>query len=811
MSISGNSNANNFPFLNAPISAEASESSHPSVSLDQTLNNNIQRSLSSPLAGSTPLSTRNIISSRINNRSTQQLSSNSQPELNHLQLQQQLEFNQQLHQLHRSPNQLSTLQGNNIFNINFNMNSNNSMDNEPSQNHINTSSFQSHSYNRDNKIDYKNNINSDNNNGNNNNNNTTSSNNINSISTCPYGCCHSPTIPEYLFINGLVKGNHYDVIIKAFGKKYKLHKIFLERSPYFKSLFSWSINSKNKINSLNKNDSESESDFGSASDSDSDNEDFNNYRKIYELPFDDLDETVLLHKQKSFELAISRLYGAINLKEEFKIPYTMIEMGQYLAISDIVCTSTDYIVKNMDMSNIAENLCFALNSDFGSASQRIIENGKGILSSSGWEKGPEAWDGIPTSIIAEIVGEDYFFVPTEWDRCIFIIKLIERLLDEKVQNFNNSKNNDILPLKKALNEKIHYCHMPPHQLQQLESLYDINGESYISSQVLHTALWQAVQLETTVTRAKDLSNLDNIIMSEEIPNNLNSWFKVPSKDETLSGLPKELDLLLDQSLSTTITNKIDSDDSKITQDEPNFGNSNKKLYNWTKIPPFRFSISFANVSELSTDKRVYGKIFWYAGSYWNLYLQKSYISSKNSYQVGVYLHRAHNGSSSSTSKSGLINPDIYANNINYQSSPKIYNNNLVSSFSPLRTKSWVNPESETINDTPIDELDLNINDLSIASDSKINTEQNKLKMNNKKQSIIHYEDHRSAIKVYFVIFTPSRRSAPTITSFLSVPNDFSKSQSWGWKSNNMCVFNEDGTFAEGQDPNLKFMILLGNV
>lgn len=637
---------------------------------------------------------------------------------------------------------------------------------------------------------------------------------LNANQICPYGCCNTANIPDYLFLNGLIKGNHHDVVIKAFGKKYKLHKLFLDRSPYFKSLFSWSSETAWSNNLDSDSDLDSTKEF----------ENNDNYRKIYNLPFEE--DQILNNKispeskQKSFELSISRLYGAINLKEEYKIPYNMIEMGQYLAINEVVCTATEYIIKNMNMSNLAENLRFAITCDYGVASQRIIENGKGILCSDGWENGPQAWDGIPTSVIADVVGEDYFFVPSEWERCIFIIKLIERRLE-------NFSADDIKPLTNVLNEKIYYCHMPPEKLQELEDFYDINGNPYIDSHVLHSALWQAVQLETLITRADNSSHLDNMITSPVPPSLKNKWFKVPSKDETLSGLPKELNSLLNQSLSTTVTNKLNPDDSKTTQGD-SIPSKDDILYNWTKIPPFRFSIAFSNVSELTIDKRVYGKTFWYAGSYWNLYLQKSHLSSKNSYQVGVYLHRAHSGISNSSSKSGLINPDIYSNSINYQSIPKKYprkDNSLLSrhiSFESNVPKGNEFTESNNFNESSeIDNLGMHMVDLSISDEQRStqlpstsvskNPSKSKNKESIKKESIINYEDQRNAIKVYFVIFTPSRRSAPTITSFLSVPNDFSRSQSWGWKSNNMCVFNEDGTFAEGQDPNLKFMILLGNV
>ncbi|GMG50388.1 unnamed protein product [Ambrosiozyma monospora] len=379
--------------------------------------------------------------------------------------------------------------------------------------------------------------------------------------------------------------------------------------------------------------------------------------------------------QLSFELALARLYGTVNIKEENNNAYSMIAIGQYLDISEVVCTATDYIVRQMDMSNISQNIVFAISSNYGSASARIIENGKGILTSDGWQAGVASWDDIPVSVISQVIGEDYFFVPTEWDRCMFIIKLIERRLEA-----GNDDAEDILLLKNVLNHKIHYCHMPPEKLQDLETYFDINGNPYIDPQVLHQSLWQAVYLQRMVVTSRDNSNLSKLISSPEPPTTDCPWFRVPIKDETLSGLPTELDRYLNESLSSTVSALPDNDDIEESGKATQGNFESEKVYTWTKIPPFRFSIAFANVSDLQSDKRVYGKTFWYAGSYWNLYLQKNHIPAKNTYQVGVYLHRANNATSNISAKNGLLNPDIFLHNVNYETSPKRYSqfNNLPS-------------------------------------------------------------------------------------------------------------------------------------
>jgi hypothetical protein len=59
---------------------------------------------------------------------------------------------------------------------------------------------------------------------------------------------------------------------------------------------------------------------------------------------------------------------------------------------------------------------------------------------------------------------------------------------------------------------------------------------------------------------------------------------------------------------------------------------------YTHYPPFRFSAEFPNPRLLKEKKRVYSRTVFYAGSLWNIYIQK--VRSAKNVQLGVYLHRA---------------------------------------------------------------------------------------------------------------------------------------------------------------------------
>ncbi|KAK4056185.1 hypothetical protein OIO90_002916 [Microbotryomycetes sp. JL221] len=59
--------------------------------------------------------------------------------------------------------------------------------------------------------------------------------------------------------------------------------------------------------------------------------------------------------------------------------------------------------------------------------------------------------------------------------------------------------------------------------------------------------------------------------------------------------------------------------------------------NWVAHEPCRVSIEFWGVQALKDKQRLYSSTFHYAGSFWNLYLQR--IQKKGSLQLGIYLHR----------------------------------------------------------------------------------------------------------------------------------------------------------------------------
>jgi hypothetical protein len=511
--------------------------------------------------------------------------------------------------------------------------------------------------------------------------------------------------------------------------------------------------------------------------------------------------------KESFDVAIGALYGATKLKADIGVnSLNMIAIAQYLDIPHIVCMATDQVVSTMSFKHIRTYTLFATQNNYGSASERIIDSARGFLSLNGWQGGLKVWDGIPSSIIASVLGADCFFVPSEWERAIFIIKLIERRQNRKSSIDDDDFDDDLEPLFDILNSRVYYCHLTAEQLHKLENMTDTEGTPYVDPNVLRDALWQSVQLHKKVATADPKSQeLGLTTVSEQPPDNVISWF-VPAKDETLYGTPGTLETLIKE--NHQISESLPS--GKTTEKHTNEGissttaidNTNSDpLYKVTKVPPFRFSIAFSGVSELEADKRVYAKTLWYAGSYWNLYIQK--IRHRKGYQMGVYIHRA---SSFAPSRSGLLNRDVLNTSMTQDNDGdddyELDLENMSMNFCGVSLTDKSTPSQSTES--------LMNNSLAYTADS-VETDTDDSKVEND-GSFLSYEDQRAKTSVFYVIYTPSRKfsSTSSLTCFISTPDLFNKSQSWGWKSNSMCSFNEDGTLADDQEKLLKFMVVLGN-
>lgn len=518
----------------------------------------------------------------------------------------------------------------------------------------------------------------------------------------------------------MLEGRHSDITIIAFGQRYNLHRLILDRAPFFTTALSepW-LESQAK-----------------------------------EVPLypEDIDPSIT---QPAFELAIKKLYGVDISKECDAEAIGLFATGCWLEMQDLIDASIDSILRQMTPYLLAPLIRLVTTNYYGRSGDRILESAKAMLSRNGWEMPLKYWDGMPGDVIREMVASDGFYVDSEWDRWVLTKRLLDRRLRQAaieaglvqrgqrpIPKAPNSQslmavrfegthrqtamtmqqsasdaqsdwlalytNPDIERILVLLDEGIHYIHMDYEQLEYIRTARDIFGFPVMPDKVISNALWQQLALRQKVLNADDSSQELGVCKSPPEPATVNagtktegslskgkqkvksnaseededdeqgpgvqfgSWntngkprkFWIPSSDCNIV-LGNGADPVITTSstfqrhaarLSATLQPEdaqwaTDFASSPGTMANPNTkadtvrplsaGGSNAgqpKPISFTEFPPFRFSAEFPNPRFLKEKKRVYSRTVAYAGSLWNIYIQK--VRSAKNVQLGVYLHRA---------------------------------------------------------------------------------------------------------------------------------------------------------------------------
>lgn len=314
---------------------------------------------------------------------------------------------------------------------------------------------------------------------------------------------------DHLYTQGFRHGRHSDITVHAFSTSYPLHRLLLDRSPFFSAALSepWLESDAKEIT----------------------------------LHPEEVDPNI---SRKAFELALSRLYGFSNHAEEKEVAASLLATGCWLEMPDLIDISVEHLVRQMCTENVSQLIEMMSNNYYGKAGRQILLAAKIMLSREGWEMPLKYWDGISSHIIREIVGGDAFFVPGEWERWVLIknilnrrlrTKLAERGLKEKSRRVNASRNHasheatycfdshrnlslhnedidllaaiysspQIYELTQLLEHDVYYTHMTFEQLQYIQSQVDILGQHIVPTETVTKALWMSMELRQKVLNASE--------------------------------------------------------------------------------------------------------------------------------------------------------------------------------------------------------------------------------------------------------------------------------------------------------------------
>ncbi|ETI28119.1 hypothetical protein G647_00568 [Cladophialophora carrionii CBS 160.54] len=724
------------------------------------------------------------------------------------------------------------------------------------------------------------------------------------------------TLTGHLFHHGFGEGRHSDITVFAFGQSYRLHKLLLDRVPYFSTAFSgsWAESTAREM----------------------------------KIPCEDLDPNIT---KNAFELALKRIYGTQFPAQEEDEAIGLFATACWLDMPELVDSCVDSILRQMEPASLHSLIKLVTNNYYGKAGDRILASAKAMLCKEGWEMPYEYWDEIPAEIIREIVGGDPFFCPGEWERWYLTLKLLNRRLRAKAievglvsasGHYLHTKPNslrffavrfdapysitgnhryvsekdeawvalytspEIAPLLVLLDEGIHYVHLRFEQLQQIRMQKDILGVPVLPEKVISDALWMSMELRQKVLNARETDEMlglsevaedfeeaedqsehaqahnkgksrdDDPAGVSQISADMESgsWdgngkprkFWIPSHDVScIMGGTREAYVAenstsiaewsthaarLSASLEPTdVAWALDFTSGNAIESArpPSRGFSPTSAPRFSYYPPFRFSAEFPNPRTLKEKKRVYSHTVWYAGSLWNLYIQR--VNNSKVQQLGIYLHRAkekepvddplnqwmaanvderigqleremllrksERGGRSWQIVDALRRSTVEQEDTSAESTQEYDSANPQPSEGgaqaprPQSAKStqktpWVAGRLSTSTAGPEGQL--------LDSDE----EDAELLRTNRKYNVSAmppYMDSRPTIRTYFKIYSPSK-AGRLLSIYESAPDKFDVSKSWGWKSSQMQLDDGIGgsdNIKSSKDGKLRYMVVIGNI
>ncbi|KAI6153223.1 hypothetical protein BKA82DRAFT_4087175 [Pisolithus tinctorius] len=193
---------------------------------------------------------------------------------------------------------------------------------------------------------------------------------------------------------------------------------------------------------------------------------------------------------------------------------------------------------------------------------------------------------------------------------------------------------------------------------------------------------------------------------------------------------------------------------------------------WSQYPPCRFAVEFWDIDALKEKSRLHSHTIWYAGNLFNVYVQ---VVRKKGAQLGIYLHRQ----SSVDPIPGASTPVQCVRERNHNRVPSLPHHIPTSVSSPtVHYSPSIHPRSRSItpNSAP---------STSHGSDKAYQSFGNAIPATAPPVAPVQpYRDPRPSVAAYFAVSCMSSTGS-SITRFTSVPDVFSVSQSWGWKSSSL--------------------------
>jgi hypothetical protein len=194
---------------------------------------------------------------------------------------------------------------------------------------------------------------------------------------------------------------------------------------------------------------------------------------------------------------------------------------------------------------------------------------------------------------------------------------------------------------------------------------------------------------------------------------------------------------------------------------------------WVPYPPYRFAVEFWDVDSLREKSHLYSQTIWYAGSLFNVFVQMFRKKSQGP-QLGVYLHRQSSVDPIPPFSVPYGLEPLMDDKSNPRTppspSPLTHLSTFTTQYSPSGLPIIPSPRSTTpVHGSPSSSSHSG-STLPATGPPVIPSQP--------------YRDPRAQVSAYFAISCISATGS-SATRFTSNPDDFSISQSWGWRSSSL--------------------------
>ncbi|OBZ82507.1 putative germ cell-less protein [Choanephora cucurbitarum] len=515
---------------------------------------------------------------------------------------------------------------------------------------------------------------------------------------------HSLALCRHILNRGLLDGIGSDIqiYIPSWKKTYHLHKLILDQNPYFKLLLQGPFLESEK----------SQIDL---------------YLENEDNPFIDME---------SFQFVLDYLYGKIEQPSIYQSNVKQIlATCSYFQIDAICNLCVDFILKSLNQANAIDYLLFS-NEYMVIGNDRICDAVCAFLCREAYGMSRSILVALPLEWLEKIIESDAFWVPSEFER----YKFIKQVITARYAFYLTRKDSFVMseldtnPECHIICKSIYYMHMTFEQLESIRNDKNpFTKKSLVPEKVLKDALWLQVQLRSRIESIQEKDTKLGMAVSRDEREK-----EQDNKDDNNDEAYKyHYPIPTDDTTTYTGESAISLASMSIHQTKRRIS---EKSEQYSVYPPFRFSVEFTDVASLKHGMRVYSDTVFYAGSNWNMYIQKTRSQRKGILQLGVYLHRQ-------------SVPQGYNSCQNTASSNSTPTAILASNSDPLNSRCTESSSSDTF-------------------------------------SFSKYIDKRKVVKTWFKIYCPTRGPKHALTLFQSSPDNFSVLQSWGWRSTTLCADEE---------------------